>query len=155
MDHHVSNTKFAENNFVFSDASATGEILAKFFRFRFEIDAVTADALYLGICTDTGQFCYSGTNAAVFEICRKLCKLSGNPSGVPKSCMKERNQGEYSFCRNFASFRMEFDDRVCVEASMRSFKETAHSRKMLRISLITLDLWKALNGALIKIVGEY
>ena len=28
IDHHVSNTKFAEHNFIFSDASATGEILA-------------------------------------------------------------------------------------------------------------------------------
>ena len=57
MDHHVSNTKFAENNFVFSDASATGEILAKFFfDSGFEIDAVTADALYLGFVPIQGSF---------------------------------------------------------------------------------------------------
>jgi len=89
VDHHVSNTKFAEHNFVLSDASATGEILAKFFfDSDLEVDQTTADALYLGICTDTGQFCYSGTNAAVFEVCRKLCESGCNPSMVAHELKK-------------------------------------------------------------------
>ena len=125
VDHHVSNTKFAENNFVFSDASATGEILAKFFfDSGFEIDAVTADALYLGICTDTGQFCYSGTNAAVFEICRKLCEAGGNPSGVAQELYEREKPGRIQLLQKFlASFRMEFDDRVCVGSIHEEFYE--------------------------------
>ena len=91
VDHHVSNTKFAENNFVLSDASATGEISAKFFfDTGYEVDKTTAEGLYLGICTDTGQFCYSGTNAVVFEICRKLCEAGCNPAAVAMSFMRKK-----------------------------------------------------------------
>ena len=68
IDHHVSNNNFGESNFVLSEASATGEILAKFFLDNnINIDPVTADALYVGIATDTGQFCYAGTNASVLK----------------------------------------------------------------------------------------
>jgi phosphoesterase RecJ-like protein len=116
VDHHVSNTKFAEHNFVLSDASATGEILAKFFfDSEFEIDSITAEALYLGICTDTGQFCYSGTNASVFEVCRKLCEAGCNPSNVAHELYEKEKPGRIQLLQKFlASFQMEFDNRVCI-----------------------------------------
>jgi len=116
VDHHVSNTKFAEHNFVLSDASATGEILAKFFfDSDYEVDKTTAEGLYLGICTDTGQFCYSGTNAAVFEICRKLCEAGCNPAAVAHELYEREKPGRIQLLQKFlASFQMEFDDRVCI-----------------------------------------
>ena len=116
VDHHVSNTGFAENNFVLSEASATGEILAKFFfDSGYLIDRTTANALYLGICTDTGQFCYSGTNASVFEVCRRLCEAGGSPSEVAHELYEREKPGRIQLLQKFlASFRMEFDDRVCI-----------------------------------------
>ena len=57
IDHHVSNTNYGEENFILSDASATGEILAKFFfDSGYKVDQTTAEALYLGICTDKSGF---------------------------------------------------------------------------------------------------
>ena len=101
VDHHVSNTLFAEHNFVLPDASATGEILAKFFfDLDYEIDKVTAEGLYLGICTDTGQFSYSGTNAAVFEICRRLCLAGCNPARVAQELYEREKPGRINFCKN-------------------------------------------------------
>ena len=116
VDHHVSNTGFAENNFVLSEASATGEILAKFFfDSGYTIDKTTADALYLGICTDTGQFCYSGTNASVFEVCRRLCEAGSSPSEVAHELYEREKPGRIQLLQKFlASFRMEFDQRVCI-----------------------------------------
>ena len=59
VDHHVSNTKFAEHNFVLSGASATGEILAKFFfDSGLGVDQTTADALCQGCAIRA--ICYSG-----------------------------------------------------------------------------------------------
>ena len=94
VDHHVSNTRFAENNFVLSEASATAEILAKFFfDSGYLVNKNTADALYLGICTDTGQFCYSATNASVFEVCRRLCEAGGSPSEVAHELYEREKPG--------------------------------------------------------------
>ena len=123
VDHHVSNTQFALHNFVLPEASATGEILAKFFfDSGYECDQTTAEALYLGICTDTGQFCYSGTNASVFEVCRKLCESGAEPSRVAHELYEREKPGRIQLLQKFlASFRMEFDDRVCVGSIYEKF----------------------------------
>ena len=73
IDHHISNTNYAKHNIVEGHASATGEILAGIFLdCELPVDAVTAQALYVGIATDTGQFRYSSTTRDTFEICCHL-----------------------------------------------------------------------------------
>jgi phosphoesterase RecJ-like protein len=123
IDHHVSNTHFAEHNFVLSDASATGEILSKFFfDCAYKVDKTTAEALYLGICTDTGQFCYAGTNASVFEVCRRLCDAGCSPSQVAHELYEREKPGRIQLLQRFlASFRMEFKDRVCIGSIHEDF----------------------------------
>jgi phosphoesterase RecJ-like protein len=127
IDHHVSNNNYAKTNFVLPDASATGEILAKFFLdCEMKIDPITADALYVGIATDTGQFCYSGTNASVFEVCRKLCEFGADPSAVAHELYEREKPGRVQLLQRFlASFRMEHDERVCIGTLQDSYyKET-------------------------------
>ena len=116
IDHHVSNTHYGKENFILSDASATGEILAKFFfDSGYQVDKYTAEALYIGICTDTGQFCYSGTNGSVFEICRMLCDAGACPSEIASELYEKEKPGRIQLLQRFlASFRMELKDRVCV-----------------------------------------
>jgi phosphoesterase RecJ-like protein len=127
IDHHVSNNNYAKTNFVLADASATGEILAKFFLdCEMKIDSITADALYVGIATDTGQFCYSGTNASVFEVCRRLCEYGADPSSVAHELYEREKPGRVQLLQRFlASFRMEHDERVCIGTLRDSYyKET-------------------------------
>ena len=154
VDHHVSNTHFAEHNFVLSDASATGEILAKFFfDSGFEIDKTTAEALYLGICTDTGQFCYAGTNAAVFEICRKLCEAGGDPSSVAHELYEREKPGRIQLLQKFlASFRMEFDDRVCIGNIREEFYEQTGTKPEDAESFV--DYARSLEGVEIGVLVE-
>ena len=69
VDHHISNTRFACENIVLDDTCATAEILAgMFFDLGLEVDAVTAQALYIGIATDTGQYCYPADYQRLFEL---------------------------------------------------------------------------------------
>jgi phosphoesterase RecJ-like protein len=127
IDHHVSNNNYAKTNFVLADASATGEILAKFFLdCEMKIDSITADALYVGIATDTGQFCYSGTNASVFEVCRRLCEYGADPSSVAHELYEREKPGRVQLLQRFlASFRMEHGERVCIGTLRDSYyKET-------------------------------
>ena len=127
IDNHVSNNNYAKTNFVLADASATGEILAKFFLdCEMKIDSITADALYVGIATDTGQFCYSGTNASVFEVCRRLCEYGADPSSVAHELYEREKPGRVQLLQRFlASFRMEHDERVCIGTLRDSYyKET-------------------------------
>ena len=154
VDHHVSNTKFAEHNFVLSDASATGEILAKFFfDSDLEVDQTTADALYLGICTDTGQFCYSGTNAAVFEVCRKLCESGCKPSIVAHELYEREKPGRIQLLQKFlASFRMEFNDSVCIGSIREDFYQETGTKPEDAENFV--DYARSLEGVEIGVLVE-
>ena len=60
IDHHISNTKFAKENWVRSDAAAACEILCDIFDEE-RIGYDTAVALYTGIIHDSGVLKYSNT----------------------------------------------------------------------------------------------
>ena len=154
IDHHVSNTKFAEHNFIFSDASATGEILAKlFFDSSYEIDKISAEALYLGICTDTGQFCYSGTNAVVFEICRKLCEAGCEPADVAHELYEREKPGRIQLLQKFlASFKMELDNRVCIGNVRQKFYDETGTKPEDAESFV--DYARSLEGVEIGVLVE-
>ncbi|MBO4281501.1 MAG: bifunctional oligoribonuclease/PAP phosphatase NrnA [Lachnospiraceae bacterium] len=61
FDHHITNTEFADRNFVDASASSTCEVLFAHMR-RAAIDLPIAEALYTGILHDTGVFKYSSTS---------------------------------------------------------------------------------------------
>lgn len=73
IDHHLTNSMYAEINIVDSKASSTGELIYSMYKeFDVEIDSVTAEALYAAITTDTGGFRYSNTNPDTFAACSEL-----------------------------------------------------------------------------------
>lgn len=116
IDHHISNEGFAKIDLVLSDACATGEILTGFFLDNsYPIDAVTAQALYLGIATDTGQFRYRGANQRVFRLCDRLCGLGASPADAANELYEKQNPGRIQLLQRFLeSFRFECEGRVCI-----------------------------------------
>ena len=71
LDHHVTNTRFADTNLVEDGASSTCEVLYGQLNSR-KIDRTVAECLYTGIIHDTGVFKYSSTSARTMEIAGKL-----------------------------------------------------------------------------------
>lgn len=60
IDHHVTNTLFAQANYVEGDAAATGQILCEFLpKLGIKINDTIARYLYTAICADTGCFKFS------------------------------------------------------------------------------------------------
>jgi phosphoesterase RecJ-like protein len=116
VDHHISNKLYGEENLVIATACATAEILAGFYLDNgYEIDATTAQALYVGIATDTGQFRFPSTTPDTFEIARRLCECGANPSAAAHELYERESFGKIKLLQNFLdSLTMEFDDRVCV-----------------------------------------
>jgi phosphoesterase RecJ-like protein len=116
VDHHISNKAYAQTNLIIATASATAEILAGFYMdLGYEIDAVTAQALYVGIATDTGQFRFPSTSPETFEIARRLCECGARPSAAAHELYECETFGKIKLLQNFLnSLSMEFDNRVCV-----------------------------------------
>ncbi len=62
IDHHGTNTSFADINAVSPEYSATGEIIFQIIkRFGADIDKAIAECLYTAIVTDTGGFRFENT----------------------------------------------------------------------------------------------
>ena len=71
IDHHLSNTGFADINVIRPEASSTCEVLYELFDKRF-VDDKVASAIYTGIVHDTGVFQYSCMSQATFGIVGEL-----------------------------------------------------------------------------------
>ena len=78
IDHHHDNTRFGTVNLVAPEASCTAEIVMGIAR---ELGAVLtpsiADALYVGLVTDTGRFMYQNTTAAAHRMAAELIEAGG------------------------------------------------------------------------------
>jgi bifunctional oligoribonuclease and PAP phosphatase NrnA len=76
IDHHHDNTRFGTVNLVDVQASCTAEIvydIAK--RMGVEVTLPIADALYVGLVTDTGKFMYENTDADAHRMAADLIDI--------------------------------------------------------------------------------
>jgi phosphoesterase RecJ-like protein len=73
IDHHHDNTRFGTLNLVDVDASSTAEIVFALGReLGAELTPDVAQALYVGVVTDTGRFMYENTTARTHRIVAEL-----------------------------------------------------------------------------------
>ena len=81
FDHHIDIGSFTEGPYIVDeDASSCSEIIMDFFReFDFPIDEIVAQALLLGIVTDTARFQFVSDFPKVFKEVAYLCELGAKP----------------------------------------------------------------------------
>ena len=83
VDHHHDNTRFGTVNLVVPEASCTAEIVFDLAReLGAEITPRIADALYVGLVTDTGRFMYENTTPAAHRMAAELLEAGVEPHGV-------------------------------------------------------------------------
>lgn len=77
IDHHGSNTGFAQRVCVHPDMAACGEIILQLLELLdVNIDGAIAEAIYVAISTDTGCFRYANTTVNTL-LCAARCKQLG------------------------------------------------------------------------------
>ena len=83
IDHHVSNTEFADYLYLDVDAAATGEVIFRLFKeLNVEIDLHMAFCLYVAIVTDCGYFKYSNTTPHCMNCAAELLAIGVEPDVV-------------------------------------------------------------------------
>ncbi|MFT3991965.1 MAG: bifunctional oligoribonuclease/PAP phosphatase NrnA [Luteolibacter sp.] len=69
IDHHLSNPRYGDLNFIDSVSPATGQILYKLITaLNLPLPAETRDAIYVAVSTDTGSFQYPNTTAETYDL---------------------------------------------------------------------------------------
>jgi phosphoesterase RecJ-like protein len=80
IDHHISNTRFADYWVIDSKAAATGEIIYQLLTLSgAQIDTAIAICLYTAIATDCGFFQYANTSAQTMRIAAELIECGVQP----------------------------------------------------------------------------
>jgi phosphoesterase RecJ-like protein len=83
IDHHYSNTPYADINWIDPGAAAVGEMVYELCsKLGASLTPEIAEHLYCAIVSDTGSFQFSNTTAKALETCTNLAKLGASPIRV-------------------------------------------------------------------------
>jgi bifunctional oligoribonuclease and PAP phosphatase NrnA len=79
IDHHHDNSRFGDVNLVIGSASSTAQILASVFDgLGVELTPQIAEALYVGLVTDTGRFQYRTTSPDALRLGARLLEAGAD-----------------------------------------------------------------------------
>jgi phosphoesterase RecJ-like protein len=83
IDHHTSGRHFAHLNWIDTDACAVAELVFTLARAaEVRITPEMATCLYMAVLTDTGSFCYEGTDTHTFSLAHELVSLGASPARI-------------------------------------------------------------------------
>lgn len=83
IDHHISNTKFADYWYINSKSAATGEIILELLnQLKAKITPTIATCLYTAIATDCGFFRYANTSVQTMRYAADLMEFGANPNAI-------------------------------------------------------------------------
>jgi phosphoesterase RecJ-like protein len=83
VDHHHDNSRFGDVNMIVAEASSSAEMVRDVLR---ELDVPLtpeiAEALYVGLVTDTGRFQYSNTTPKALRLAAELVEAGADVHGI-------------------------------------------------------------------------
>jgi phosphoesterase RecJ-like protein len=130
VDHHVSNHRYADLNYIDSAAPATGQILYDYFvEVGADITPAMAGNLYAAISTDTGSFQYEKTTPHTFRVAADLVDRGVDVPGLSRHMYDSYPRRRLELLKSLLnSARFDCDDRV---ASFSLSLETARQLAVL------------------------
>ena len=79
IDHHASNTRYADLNWVSAKEASTGELIFKLLQAaKWPITPAIADCLFTAVSTDTGSFQFPSTRPSTYNVAGELVKRGAN-----------------------------------------------------------------------------
>ncbi len=81
VDHHISNSGFADINYIVPTASSTCELIYDLID-REDLDVHIAESIFVGIVHDTGVFQYESTSPKTFQAVSVLASFDFDRSGI-------------------------------------------------------------------------
>jgi phosphoesterase RecJ-like protein len=127
IDHHHDNTRFGTVNLVVPEASCTAEIVWDLMHgLGVEPTLTIAEALYVGLITDTGRFMYENTGPRAHEMAAELIAAGVDVHGIYHRVYEGVPYGKLALlARGLANVERFDDGRLTVTVlSARDFSES-------------------------------
>lgn len=119
IDHHITNQKFGDLNYVNPDAAATGEIVYHLLKeIGAQITKQIAESLYVAISTDTGSFKFDNTTALTHRVIADLLETGISPALLSLKVFDERPLSFYILLKEALSSLEIYEDRQIAVMSL-------------------------------------
>jgi phosphoesterase RecJ-like protein len=114
IDHHQSNTRYADINWIAPGQPSTGELVFRLLRAaNWAITPPIADCLFTAIATDTGSFQYPTTRPTTYYVAGKLVDRGANLAKVCNEVYQSYPLSRVRLLRHvYNHFRLTHDDQI-------------------------------------------
>ncbi len=114
IDHHTSNTRYADLNWVMGKEPSSGELIYRLLRAAsWPVTKPIADCLFTAVSTDTGSFQYPNTRPATYQIAGDLVKRGADLAKICDEVYQSYSLQRVRLLRHvYNSFRLTHDDRI-------------------------------------------
>ena len=114
IDHHESNTRYADVNWVSPREPSTGELIFKLLKVaRWPITRPIADQLFTAVSTDTGSFQYPNTRPGTFHVGAELVTRGANLAKICDEVYQSYPLSRARLLRHvYSTFRLTANDRI-------------------------------------------
>jgi bifunctional oligoribonuclease and PAP phosphatase NrnA len=114
IDHHASNSRYGDLNWVMPHAPSTGELIYLLLRqARWPITAPIADCLFTAVSTDTGSFQYPSTRPTSYHVAGELVKRGANLERICHEVYQSYPLSRVRLLqRVYNGFRLAADNRI-------------------------------------------
>jgi len=113
IDHHISNTGFAQDEYTEPDASSTCELVYQLMD-EDRISLAAAEALYLGIVHDTGVFQYTSAAPSTFRMAAVLLEKGVNGARLIQDTYYEKTYAQNQIMGRTLLESILFMNKTCI-----------------------------------------
>lgn len=117
IDHHISNSGFADENYIVPDASSTSELVYRILDGE-KISKAAAEALYMGIVHDTGVFQYSCTSPDTMRAAADLLEKGVDAPSLIEHTFYEKTYAQNQILGRALLESIVFMDGKCIFTSL-------------------------------------
>jgi phosphoesterase RecJ-like protein len=114
IDHHESNTRYADLNWVSAREASTGELIYKLLRVaNWPITKPIADCLFTAVSTDTGSFQYATTQPGTYTIAGDLVRRGANLAKITDEVYQSYPLSRVRLLRHvYSQFKLTHDNKI-------------------------------------------
>lgn len=114
IDHHASNTRYADINWVSSREPSSGELIYRLLKAgNWPITRAIADCLFTAVSTDTGSFQYQSTTPATFQVASHLVEKGADLGRISQEVYQSYPLARVQLLRHvYNKFHLTHDKRT-------------------------------------------
>lgn len=133
IDHHISNTEYADFLYLDAKAAATGEIVYDLLiELKVIIDVEMAIPMYIAMATDSGFFRFSNTTENTMMCAAKLLKIGVKPEYISNKLGTRRKKDVLYVGKILPTMQFyENDEIATIEISLENYDESVETHTLI------------------------